>query len=110
MSATPPRVPSWWKPYVARFVQLAYPIGEDLDVAITSWARSISHNAEVGGVENSQHLIGTAWDIAGPDQLEYAARASQRGLIVLDEGDHVHVQLFRAGIVPQWVYSQIAAA
>ncbi len=74
-------VPQWWKPAI-----------------------------QVGGQEASQHLIATAWDIAGPDQYTYAARARKVGLTVLDEGDHIHVQLFRPGVVPQSVYDQVARA
>lgn len=103
-----PSPPSWWAPAVRNFVSRAYPIGVDLDVSITSWQRSRAHNAEVGGVDQSQHLVGTAWDVAGPDQLEYAARAAQRGLVVIDEGDHVHVQLFRAGTIPEWIFDAVA--
>lgn len=110
MSAEYLGVPDWWLPYVRRFLQLAYPIGEDLDVTVTSWHRTRSHNAEVGGQPQSQHLVATAWDITGPDRWTYSARAKRAGLTTLDEGDHIHVQLFRAGVVPSWIYDQVARA
>lgn len=103
-------VPPFWRPAVINFVQRAYPLGIDLDVAITSFQRTVSHNAEVGGHDQSQHLLATAWDIAGPDMHVYAARAAANGLTVIDEGDHIHVQLFRAGTVPAWVFDQVAVA
>jgi len=103
-------VPAGWMPYVRLFVQRAYGIGQDLDVAVTSWHRTRSHNREVGGVDASQHLVATAWDVSGPDQDLYAARAASSGLVVVDEGDHIHVQLFRAGVLPAWVFDQVARA
>lgn len=92
------------------FWRRAYPIGTDLAVTVTSWHRTVSHNREVGGVESSQHLLATAWDVSGPDQGVYAARARAAGLVVIDEGDHVHVQLFRAGTVPPELYAAVALA
>ena len=103
-------VPPWWRPAVEAFVRRAYSIGTDLNVAITSFHRTVSHNREVGGSDTSQHLIATAWDVAGPDQDLYLARARAAGLTAIDEGDHVHVQLYRAGLVPPWIYEQVARA
>jgi len=103
-------VPVWWRPAVHAFVSRAYPLGQDLDVQITSWQRTRSHNREVGGVDASQHLLATAWDVAGPQQGVYATRARAAGLVVVDEGDHVHVQLYRGGLVPGWVFDQVARA
>ena len=103
-------VPSFWLPYVHRFYQIAFAIGADLNVRVTSFQRTRRHNAEVGGAELSQHLVATAWDVSGPDQDVYAARARAAGLTVIDEGDHVHVQLFRAGLLPPWLYDQVAFA
>ena len=110
MSAQYLGVPTWWRPAVQMFLGRAYPIGTDLDVGITSWQRTVSHNREVGGVAQSQHLLATAWDVAGPDQNTYASRAAAVGLVVIDEGDHVHVQLFRAGLIPQYLFDQVAIA
>ncbi len=48
----------------------------------------------------SQHLIGTAADFAySSAQAKARARAKmqQAGLIVIDEGNHLHAQLFVAG-------------
>lgn len=61
---------------------------------ITSGVRSPEHNAEVGGVPNSQHLTGTAADVViPPDQKQaFIDDAKARGLQPIDEGDHVHLQ------------------
>ena len=51
----------------------------------------------------SQHALGTALDLGVRTPTERAAavalagRWSALGLTALDEGDHVHLQLFRAG-------------
>lgn len=103
-------VPAWWRPYVDWFVQTIYPLGRGLDVSVTSWQRTRSHNAEVGGADQSQHLLATAWDVAGAGQNTFAARARDAGLVVVDEGTHVHVQLYPRGVIPAWVYDYVALA
>ena len=48
----------------------------------------------------SQHLLGTGIDLAYRDATTKArARAAMQryGLVVIDEGNHLHAQLFRAG-------------
>jgi len=66
---------------------------------ITSGVRSPEHNAEVGGVPNSQHLSGTAADVViAPDQKQqFINDAKAQGLQPIDEGDHVHLQNPRGG-------------
>ena len=61
---------------------------------ITSGVRTPDHNAEVGGVPNSQHLTGTAADVVIPpaQKAQFIADAKARGLQPIDEGDHVHLQ------------------
>lgn len=61
---------------------------------ITSGVRDAQHNAEVGGVPNSQHLTGTAADVViPPDQkAQFIQDAKAQGLQPIDEGDHVHLQ------------------
>lgn len=69
---------------------------------ITSGARSAQHNADVGGVANSFHLSGQAFDVAKGagvtlNKLTAAIRAKGgRILEALDEGDHFHVA-FKTG-------------
>lgn len=62
----------------------------------TSYLRTIGHNAEVGGVADSQHLIGLALDLvplSGATTSQLAAAIQRSGLVAIDEGDHVHAQL-----------------
>jgi hypothetical protein len=62
---------------------------------VSSLLRSPQHNAEVGGVPNSQHMRGTAGDfvIPKPEQAAFIAKAKAMGYEVIPEGDHVHVEL-----------------
>jgi len=65
----------------------------------TSWWRSLRDNRLVGGLPDSQHLLGLAADLA-PDFTEpVAQRLNAVGLVAVDEGDHVHVQLLPPGLV-----------
>lgn len=64
-------------------------------LSVTSWLRSRKHNAQVGGVANSQHLTGEAVDIVLDDTnqtAEFQTWALRNGLQVIIEGDHLHVQ------------------
>ncbi len=65
---------------------------------VTSWLRTVTHNRAVGGAPESQHLIGTAVDVvplAPTTWPEIAAALRGVGFAyVVDEGDHVHAQLF----------------
>jgi len=64
---------------------------------ITSSKRTPEHNAEVGGVPNSQHISGTAVDVVLPQGITFDnfKKALQDSGIktseLIDEGDHVHV-------------------
>lgn len=71
---------------------------------ITSVDRTPQHNADVGGVSNSQHIAlpgehGTAMDVVFPANQRgpALAEAHSRGWMGLDEGTHVHVQLSHGG-------------
>lgn len=72
----------------------------------TSWYRSPARNLEVGGAVRSQHLLGWAADFQGP--RDEAARMVELGrglgLVGIDEGDHVHFQMYPAGVVPPWFF------
>lgn len=69
-------------------------------VVATSWYRSPTHNAKVGGAPNSFHLRGLAVDFDVPGRRVEAfpllvALAQQFGLRALNEGDHIHVDVGR---------------
>jgi heme O synthase-like polyprenyltransferase len=62
---------------------------------VTSWYRTPWHNTEVGGLAGSLHLLGWAADIT-PVTGETEELARQTFPVVVNEGDHIHVSLFRA--------------
>lgn len=66
-------------------------------VRATSLYRDPENNRRVGGVSNSQHMAGTAGDFVVPaaQKAGFIAQARQMGYEVIDEGDHVHVELPR---------------
>lgn len=66
-------------------------------VQVTSYVRSPARNVAVGGATDSQHLLGLAADFKGPVQ-RFAAELRSIGLVVIDYGSHVHVQLLPAGL------------
>jgi len=61
-------------------------------MTVTSWWRSPSKNSEVGGVGDSLHLMGLAWDVIPVTQENYDLLRNA-GLRVIDEGDHLHAQI-----------------
>ena len=62
---------------------------------VTSWWRNPLHNAEVGGLPGSAHLLGWAVDIV-PVTPEIEAQARQTFPVVVNEGTHIHAAIFRA--------------
>jgi len=65
------------------------------DFSVTSWWRSKKHNTAVGGVPTSRHLVGLAVDIVldkADDISALKQTASEIGLQVIDETDHLHIQ------------------
>jgi len=65
---------------------------------VSSWWRSKSHNERVGGAQGSQHLAGLAVDLVPPrrDWAQAAVWLRSHRWTVIDEGDHLHAQVFRA--------------
>lgn len=61
-------------------------------MTVTSWWRTPWHNAEVGGVKASLHMLGLAWDVI-PVTDENANALRSLGLKVIDESDHLHAQI-----------------
>lgn len=75
-----------------------------LDVTATSWWRSQARNDDVGGAQLSQHLLGLAVDLVGPDEVEAMRRLRAAGFVVLRHAVpggnlHVHAQALPAGII-----------
>ena len=70
------------------------------DGRLTSWYRDTWTNRSVGGASGSQHLTATAVDVVVPRSRVAALLllARRAGLTAIDEGDHVHLQLFPAGV------------
>ncbi len=69
------------------------------DLYLTSWYRDRERNIRVGGHPQSQHRLGLAIDVGGPmrDLELWLEEVRSVGLIGIDEGSHVHVQLLPAG-------------
>lgn len=70
--------------------------------AVTSTKRSAGKNAAVGGVGNSYHLTGQAFDSVAPkgqNMAQWAAtlRSQFPNADVINEGDHVHVEPMSRG-------------
>lgn len=98
MTVRPPP-PMFYGPPLFSFYQRVLAAGSEGDLTPTSWYRSPIENARVGGDPFSQHQLGWALDVVGPDATGFAKRARLTGLTAVVESDHVHIQLFPAGIV-----------
>jgi hypothetical protein len=92
-------------PGLARmFVERADLALAGLDVTATSWWRSQARNDDVGGAQLSQHLLGLAIDLVGPDEAEAERRLRAAGFVVIRHAVpggklHVHAQALPAGII-----------
>jgi len=78
----------------------------------TSWWRSLVRNQQVGGDTRSQHLFGFAADWGGMQAGErdtFVRTARAIGLVAVDEGDHVHVQTFHRGAIPDRFFADLRA-
>lgn len=99
MAQIPPAawLASAWFPLIVRFYWRALRVFWSFrGLTVTSWWRSPQANRDVGGDPESQHLFGLAWDIA-PASTSLVREARAAGLTAVDEGSHVHMQLFPAG-------------
>lgn len=83
---------------VARFSVALYRYCHAVGGSVTSWFRTVKHNADVQGVAGSRHLHGLAADVV-PDDLTWrlepdvrAAFARGFGLKLVVEGTHDHLQ------------------
>jgi len=70
---------------------------KDQGARVTSVTRSVGQNKAVGGVSNSYHLSGRAFDSVPPkgvgmDEWENKLKSQYPNMDVINEGDHVHVE------------------
>lgn len=86
--------PGFWGSF-QRAGSLAWSRGGPMQV--TSWWRSRSFNAEVGGSDFSQHLVGAAFDLIARDYNAAGRAFRAQGFATVFEGDHLHVQAWPAG-------------
>ncbi len=102
----PPRSFARWAP-IYQFVRAVNAAWTD-STGATSWYRTPAENVRVGGSGPrgygvggplSQHLIGLAVDLVGAD----AQALRREGLLVIDQGTHVHVQGWPAGVLDELV-------
>ena len=77
------------------------PVREQLGkpIVVNSGYRCLKHNTEVGGVKNSQHLVGQAADVTGSDlpRLKQLIIANGRFDQLIDYGTFLHVSFKRTG-------------
>lgn len=69
---------------------------------LTSWYRNAADNQAVGGAVASQHRIGLAVDLT-PATVAGEIALREAGFIVVNEFDHLHVQIWPAGVLAQLV-------
>jgi len=72
------------------------------EAVFTSWYRDPINNARVGGAPNSQHLLAWAADAVVPPESanRFIQIAEGIGFVVVVERDHIHIQAFGRGVVP----------
>jgi hypothetical protein len=66
-----------------------------LGASETSGYRTLRHNAKLGGVAHSPHLLGLAADLVYDEPVELSVRqewARRCGFKLVVEGDHDHIQ------------------
>jgi uncharacterized protein YcbK (DUF882 family) len=76
------------------------------EAVATSWYRDSLGNRGVGGATYSQHLLAFAADFSMPrgQMRAFTVAATELGMVAIDEGDHVHVQMYPAGVIPKSFY------
>jgi hypothetical protein len=86
--------PGFWRQFVwaANGALATHP-----NSSLTSWWRNWQTNVEVGGTTDSQHLLGTAFDVASADLSGLESSLRARGFITVRYPTHVHAQAWPAG-------------
>ncbi len=76
-------------------------------IVVTSGYRTATHNRDVGGKPDSLHLIGAAADLViAPAEARQRALdffAQVPAVLVIDERDHLHVQVRGLAVPPELV-------
>lgn len=88
-------MPPFNSPDIFSFVQVLLCLALRFRFSVTSWIRSESRNAAVGGSHDSNHMTALAVDVvldSGEDVISFKLQANKLGLKALDEGDHLHLQ------------------
>ena len=85
--------------------QASYKSPFDIGYNVTSGRRTPEGNRAVGGVPNSHHLSGRAFDyVPNPGESWEAAMARGRrdypGAELINEKDHIHVEGLPEGFIP----------
>jgi len=77
------------------------------EAVFTSWYRDPINNQRVGGARNSQHLLAWAADavVPPPSANRFIQIAEGIGFTVVVEVDHIHIQAFGRGVVPDRFFS-----
>ena len=90
---------AWFPVIFAFYIRAAEIFRVVSGLQVTSWWRDPITNLDLGGDPQSQHLFGLGMDIAGSqDALRDASNLARRlGLISVDFGAYLHLQLFPAG-------------
>lgn len=95
----------WWD--LTDFVERVRAAHRATPFWVTSWWRSPTRNAQVGGDPWSQHLVALAIDavpVSGRTIRDLALSLRRSGLVVVEYDRHVHAQLHPAGFL-QSVFS-----
>lgn len=80
------------RPELLAFFRALFRIPIDPGTLLTSWYRDPGANAAVGGVPNSFHLWGLAFDVVAPDPAHLVGHAREVGLEAIDFGTHIHLE------------------
>ena len=89
--------PGFWQAFVWHINDSASKIRAP--TTATSWYRNEAENQRVGGAQDSQHLVGAAVDLVNERAGQLANELTGRGFVVVNEGDHLHVQAWPAGLI-----------
>jgi hypothetical protein len=89
--------PGFWEAFIWHVNDAAASV--DAPTIASSWYRNAADNIRVGGAQDSQHLVGSAVDLVNEKAGQLAGELSGRGFVVVNEGDHLHVQAWPAGLI-----------